>query len=55
MYAALFVLFLYLLNGSIQKGPEPREETEHPSTVPDTFREIFRKRPRTDLHTEVSV
>jgi cytochrome bd ubiquinol oxidase subunit I len=55
MYAALFALFIYLLNGSIQKGPEPLEEAQHPSTLPDTFREIFRKRPRTDLPAEVSV
>jgi cytochrome d ubiquinol oxidase subunit I len=55
MYAALFALFLYLLNGSIQRGPEPLEETEHPTPLPDTFREIFRKRPRTDIPAEVSV
>ncbi len=55
MYAALFVLFLYLLNGSIQKGPEPLEEPSGEEPLPDTFREIFRRRPpRTDLPPEVS-
>jgi cytochrome bd ubiquinol oxidase subunit I len=55
MYAALFVLFLYLLNGSIQKGPEPLEEPSGEEPLPDTFREIFRRRPpRTDLPEEIS-
>ena len=56
MYAALFVLFLYLLNGNIQRGPEPLEEPSGEEPLPDTFREIFRKRPpRTDLPAEASV
>jgi cytochrome d ubiquinol oxidase subunit I len=55
MYAALFVLFIYLLNGAIQKGPEPQEEPSKEEPLPDTFREIFRRRPpRTDLPAEVS-
>ena len=47
LYALLFVLFLYLLNRKIQAGPEPLEavETVAVSSLPDTFREIFRKRP----------
>ena len=53
MYAALFVLFLYLLNGSIQRGPEPLEEPSGEEPLPDTFREIFRRRPpRTELPAE---
>jgi len=47
LYALLFVLFLYLLNRKIQEGPEPLEEVETAelSTLPDTFRDVFR-RPR---------
>jgi hypothetical protein len=47
LYTLLFVLFLFLLNRKIQAGPEPLEavETVAVSTLPDTFREIFRKRP----------
>jgi cytochrome d ubiquinol oxidase subunit I len=47
MYALLFVLFLFLLNRKIQQGPEPLEEVEtaNLASLPDTFREVFR-RPR---------
>ncbi len=47
LYTLLFILFLYLLNRKIQAGPEPLEvvETVAVSTLPDTFREVFRKRP----------
>ena len=48
LYAILFVLFLYLLNAKIQAGPEPLEalETDEVSSLPDTFRDIFRRQPR---------
>lgn len=45
MYAALLVVFLYLLNARIQKGPEPLEEPTPVGDLPDTFREVFRRRP----------
>jgi cytochrome d ubiquinol oxidase subunit I len=45
MYAALLLVFLFLLNARIQKGPEPLEEEKPPSDLPDTFREVFRRRP----------
>ena len=47
LYALLFVLFLYLLNRKIQAGPDPLEavETVAVSSLPDTFRDVFRKRP----------
>ena len=45
MYALLFVLFLYLMNRRIQAGPEPLDETLELSSLPDTFRDVFRKRP----------
>jgi cytochrome d ubiquinol oxidase subunit I len=45
MYAALLVVFLYLLNARIQKGPEPLEEPTLEGDLPDTFREVFRRRP----------
>jgi len=48
LYALLFVLFLFLLNRRIQSGPEPLEEVEtvDVATLPDTFRDIFSRRPR---------
>jgi cytochrome d ubiquinol oxidase subunit I len=48
LYATLFVLFLYLLNAKIQAGPEPLEsaETAAVSSLPDTFRDVFRRQPR---------
>ena len=48
LYAILFVLFLYLLNAKIQHGPEPLDavETTAVSTLPDTFRDVFRRGPR---------
>jgi cytochrome d ubiquinol oxidase subunit I len=46
LYTLLFILFIYLLNGKIQAGPEPLEEVESVpvSSLPDTFRQIFRRR-----------
>lgn len=46
LYALLLALFLFLLNNKIQTGPEPLEEMEAApvSALPDTFREIFRRR-----------
>jgi len=48
LYLILFVLFIYLLNAKIQAGPEPLEavETVSVSSLPDTFRDIFRRQPR---------
>jgi cytochrome d ubiquinol oxidase subunit I len=47
MYSILFILFLYLMNRKIQAGPEPLEavETVAVSDLPNTFRDVFRKRP----------
>lgn len=46
LYALLFIVFLYLLNGRIQQGPEELAEVESVpvSSLPDTFRQIFRRR-----------
>jgi cytochrome d ubiquinol oxidase subunit I len=46
LYALLFFLFIFLLNGRIQEGPEPLEDVESVpvSSLPDTFRQIFRRR-----------
>ncbi|MCB0201462.1 MAG: cytochrome ubiquinol oxidase subunit I [Anaerolineae bacterium] len=48
LYAILFILFIYLLNEKIQKGPESLEEMEETpvTSLPDTFRDIFRRRAR---------
>ncbi len=46
LYTVLFILFLYLLNRNIQRGPEPLSEVETVpvASLPDTFRDIFRRR-----------
>lgn len=48
VYAILFVLFIYLLNEKIQHGPEPlaKEEVVPVNALPDTFKDIFRRRSR---------
>jgi cytochrome bd-type quinol oxidase subunit 1 len=50
LYGLLLALFLYLLNAKIQRGPEPLEEVEtvEMSNLPDTFRDVFRRRDRAD-------
>ena len=46
LYALLFIVFIYLLNGKIQQGPEQLADVESApvSSLPDTFRQIFRRR-----------
>jgi cytochrome d ubiquinol oxidase subunit I len=46
LYLLLFVLFIFLLNNKIQHGLEPLDEVEIApvSSLPDTFRDIFRRR-----------
>jgi len=46
LYTLLFILFIYLLNGKIQAGPEPLEEVESVpvASLPNTFRQVFRRR-----------
>jgi cytochrome d ubiquinol oxidase subunit I len=48
LYAILFVLFIFLLNQKIQHGPDPLESLEERpvNTLPDTFREVFRRQAR---------
>jgi len=46
LYALLFVLFIYLLNEKIQHGPEPLEDEVAVTSLPDTFKDIFRRRAR---------
>ncbi len=46
LYVLLFILFIYLLNGKIQKGPEPLEEDVPVTSLPDTFKDVFRRRAR---------
>jgi hypothetical protein len=45
LYVILLILFLFLLNEKIQHGPEPLEEVETVpvESLPDSFREIFRR------------
>jgi cytochrome bd ubiquinol oxidase subunit I len=46
LYAILLAVFLFLLNNKIQHGPDPLSdvETTPVSSLPDTFRDIFRRR-----------
>ncbi len=46
VYAVLLVLFIYLLNEKIQHGPDPLEEDVHVTSLPDTFKDIFRHQAR---------
>lgn len=48
LYIILGILFLYLLNEKIQHGPESLADLEDRpvSSLPDTFREVFREQPR---------
>ena len=45
LYTILLILFLYLLNEKIHAGPAPLEEVETVpvESLPDTFRQIFRR------------
>jgi hypothetical protein len=42
----LFVLFIYLLNEKIQHGPESLDDEVPVTALPDTFKDIFRRRAR---------
>jgi len=48
LYILLFILFIYLLNGKIQHGPDPLDKDEEVpvTSLPDTFKDIFRRRAR---------
>ncbi len=48
MYAILLAVFLFLLNNHIHEGPEPLEEVETAdmASLPNTFREVFRRHDR---------
>lgn len=54
LYALLLALFLFLLNRQIQAGPEPLEDVETVSvaSLPDTFRDVFRRRDRADVEAK---
>jgi cytochrome d ubiquinol oxidase subunit I len=46
LYAFLLALFVFLLNAKIHRGPSPLEELESEpvESLPDSFRDIFRRR-----------
>jgi cytochrome bd ubiquinol oxidase subunit I len=46
LYVLLLVLFIFLLDRKIKRGPEPLEEAERPEDLPNTIREMFRREPR---------
>ncbi len=43
LYVLLFSLFIVLLNQRIQLGPDEIDTEQVPASLPDTFREVFRK------------
>ena len=45
LYGLLFALFLFLLNRKIQDGPPPPPSEEDTSSLPDSFAEVFARRP----------
>jgi len=45
LYLLLLALFLFLLDRMIRQGPEPAE-SEPSTSLPDTFREVFRRQSR---------
>lgn len=49
LYAILFTLFIYLLNAKIQHGPDPLDTKVVISSLPDTFRDIFGRKARSEL------
>jgi cytochrome d ubiquinol oxidase subunit I len=51
LYALLFTLFIFLLNRKIQEGPDALDPRDAPESLPDTFREVFR-RPRASAEVE---
>ncbi len=46
VYSVLLVVFLWLLNQKIQAGPPDAPDTEEIESLPDSFGEIFARRPR---------
>jgi cytochrome bd ubiquinol oxidase subunit I len=46
LYIILFILFIYLLNEKIQHGPDPLDEKVPVSSLPDTFKDLFRRQAR---------
>jgi cytochrome d ubiquinol oxidase subunit I len=48
LYLILLALFLFLLDRMIRQGPSPATEAA-PAELPDTFREVFRRRGRAEV------
>jgi cytochrome d ubiquinol oxidase subunit I len=46
LYGLLFILFIFLLDRKIREGIEPLEEEVPVESLPNTFREVFRRQPR---------
>lgn len=49
LYIILLFLFIYLLNNKIQHGPDPLDANVAVNSLPDTFREIFGRKARSEL------
>jgi cytochrome d ubiquinol oxidase subunit I len=55
LYSVLLVVFLWLLDKHIKKGPYAVPDVEHTDSLPDTFAEIFRsknRQPRASIDVE---
>ncbi len=46
LYIVVFAVFITLLNRMIKEGPPPPPDDEYVESLPDSFGEIFRRRPR---------
>lgn len=47
LYSALFVLFIWLMNRKISEGPDDPPDAAQIASLPDSFGDIFGKKPRT--------
>jgi cytochrome d ubiquinol oxidase subunit I len=52
VYSVLFVVFLWLLDQKIKEGLPPEPDEDETSSLPDSFGEIFARRPRASSRVE---
>jgi len=52
LYAIVFWIFLHLLNRHIKAGPPPPGDPDEIASLPDSFGEVFRKRPHVSSRSD---
>jgi cytochrome d ubiquinol oxidase subunit I len=52
VYSVLFVVFLWLLDRKIKEGLPPEPDDDETASLPDSFGEIFARRPRASSRVE---